>query len=87
MRKEPLWEEEDQEEGNLPGVCRCASRRQEPPGGNAENFVSSYLKREDSWLPWIFNRIGNLPKLPTTGCRLKLKSGCGTASHRGPNSY
>ena len=45
--------------------------------GNAENFVSFYWKREDSWFPWILNRTSNLPNLPTTGCRLGLKSGFG----------
>ena len=41
--------EENEEQGNLPGVNRCASRGQEVPKGNADYFVSSLWKREDSW--------------------------------------
>lgn len=69
MRKGPLWEKEDQEQDNLPGVYGCASRGREPSEANADNFVSSYWKGEDPWFPWILNRIGNLPKLPTADYR------------------
>lgn len=77
MKKGPLWEKEDLEQGNVPGIYRCTSRGQELLGGNMEIFASSYWKREDSWFPWILSRIRDIPNLSTTSSRLELKSDCG----------
>lgn len=76
MRKGSFWEEEKRKQGNVPEVYRWTSRVQEPLGWNVKSFTSSYWKRGFIF-PWILSNISNLPILPTTSPRLKLKSHCG----------